>query len=761
MSVDDLAAGIAELDELLARLCKGDTALRAAVDSENDVLSGLKAHINQLADYIQETNDYSHEMAIGLSEDYDVLNRIAQGDFSARVKMGSGNEVVAKLGELINLEADTLTSTIARVKLAEEAKQTQLRFSQVLLDTIPNPIFYKDAAFRYLGCNKAFEAYVGISQDELIGKTPHEIWTKELADSYRQQDLEMLENPGTQFYETTVRFADGSLRDVIFNKATFNESDGSLGGLVCVVLDITERKRTEEAVAFQNILLSTQQEASIDGILVVDETAKIISFNHRFVEIMGIPSQLLESREDEPVLQYVTARMVDPESFLEKVRYLYEHKHESSRDEISLCDGKTLDRYTVPLLGPDGRYYGRLWSFRDITDRKSAEDDVKNAYQQLMDIVEFLPDATFVVDKEKRVIAWNRAIEKLTGLEKNEVIGKGDYVYAIPFYGTPRPILIDLLDEDKEIETRNYTLIKKEGRTLFTEAFVPSFRNGDSRYFWATASPLLDKNGKKVGAIESIRDITEYKQAEAQRLRLESRLHYARMIESFMIRLGHDLRTPLTPLTILLPLIRKQVVDPDLLKLVDICCKSAVSMKKLADKAQLLGSLATEIKTGELECVTLASLVELTLADSADILAQKNISCKNEVDPDIVVNVIPDQIKETFANLISNAVHFSLENGVIIIDAKQQNGTVTVSVQDNGIGLHPGILEHIFDEFFKADESRHDLDAPGLGLTICKRIVRSHHGRIWAESPGLGKGTTIKFTINEKDDNSRIYVKEQ
>lgn len=761
MPADDLAAGIAELDELLARLSRGDTALRATVNSENDIFSGLKTHINQLAEYIQETNDYSHEMAIGLCENYEILSRIAHGDFSARVTMDSKNEVIAKLGELINLEADSLTSTIFRVKQTEEANQTQLQFSRVLLDTIPNPIFYKDTNCRYLGCNKAFEAYVGISQDELIGKTPHELWPKELAESYRQQDLEMLENPGTQLYETTVRFADGCLRDVIFNKATFNESDGSLGGLVCVVLDITERKRTEEAVAFQNILLSTQQEASIDGILVVDETAKIISFNHRFVEIMGIPSQLLESREDEPVLQYVTARMVDPESFLEKVRYLYEHKHESSRDEISLCDGKTLDRYTVPLLGADGRYYGRLWSFRDITDRKSAEDDVKNAYQQLMDIVEFLPDATFVVDKEKRVIAWNRAIEKLTGLEKNEVIGKGDYVYAIPFYGKPRPILIDLLDEDKEIESHNYTLIKKEGRTLFTEAFVPSFRKGDSRYFWATASPLLDKNGNKVGAIESIRDITEYKQAEEERLRLESRLHHARMIESFMIRLGHDLRTPLTPLTILLPLIRKQVVDPDLLKLVDICCKSAVSMKKLADKAQLLGSLATEIKTGELECVTLASLVELSLADSADIMAQKNISCKNEVAPDIVVNVITDQIKETFANLISNAVHFSLENGVIRIDAKQHNGTVTVSVQDNGIGLHPGILEHIFDEFFKADESRHDLDAPGLGLTICKRIVSNHHGRIWAESPGLGKGTTIKFTINEKDDNSRIYEKEQ
>ena len=81
-------------------------------------------------------------------------------------------------------------------------------------------------------------------------------------------------------------------------------------------------------------------------------------------------------------------------------------------------------------------------------------------------------------------------------------------------------------------------------------------------------------------------------------------------------------------------------------------------------------------------------------------------------------------------------------------------------MRDEGVGLAPAHLEHVFDEFFKADESRHDLDTPGLGLSICKRIVRNHHGRIWAESPGLGKGTTIRFTINEQSADSRHNAKE-
>ena len=183
-------------------------------------------------------------------------------------------------------------------------------------------------------------------------------------------------------------------------------------------------------------------------------------------------------------------------------------------------------------------------------------------------------------------------------------------------------------------------------------------------------------------------------------------------------------------------------------------------MKKLADKAQLLGSLSASIKAGELENISLHSAVELSLVDCADSIVQKNIECINDVHTSIVVKVVPDQLKELFVNLISNSVRFSPENGIIRISAKQQNEMLTVAIHDEGIGLAPYHLEHIFDEFFKADESRHDLDTPGLGLSICKQIVNNHQGRIWAESAGIGKGTTIRFTMNELNADKRYNVKE-
>lgn len=635
--------------------------------------------------------------------------------------------------------------TLLLLKMTRKFESTEannLNFLKTLLDTIPSPIFYKNSTGRYLGCNKAFESYVGLSQDELVGKTAHELWLKELADRYQQQDLALLNNPGMQFYESSVTHADGILHDVIFNKATFLGSDGSVGGLVGVILDITERKQAEKELAFRNILLSVQQESSIDGILVVDENANILSYNRRFREIMGIPPQLLEAKDDSPVLEYVTGQVANPDLFLERVKYLYARQHETSQDEIELQNGSILDRYSAPLHGSDGQYYGRLWTFRDITERKQTEEKIKNAYQQMLDIIEFLPDATFVLDEQKRVIAWNKAMEGLTGVVKSEILGKGNHEYALPFYGERRPLLIDYLDKDDDELRDHYDYIQKDGRTIFAQVALPPLHNREARFVSITASPLFDRYGNQVGSIQSVRDVTEIRCVNSEKSRLEVQLQHSRMMQSVMVQLGHDLKTPLTPLTTLLPIFSKHVNDRQLKRLVEICSENALQISELIDKTLNLASLSTMLTSAEHKNIVLTYALDALLASSFG-----DASCENAIAPDIVVQAVPDQLNKLFANLISNAISYSPTAGIVRITAEQTETAVTVAVRDDGIGLVPEHLERIFDEFFKVDESRHDLARSGLGLSICRRIVLNHQGKIWAESPGTGKGTTIFFTL--------------
>ncbi len=138
---------------------------------------------------------------------------------------------------------------ITERRQAEEALRQRLNFQQMLIDRIPSPIFYKDIEGRYLGCNSSFESYIGMYKADIIGKTVHEVFSGDLADIYCRADLALFEEPGTQQYETSVRYADGTLHDVFFTKGTFTNPEGKVAGLVGIIFDITERKRDQRELS--------------------------------------------------------------------------------------------------------------------------------------------------------------------------------------------------------------------------------------------------------------------------------------------------------------------------------------------------------------------------------------------------------------------------------------------------------------------------------------------------------------------------------
>jgi PAS domain S-box-containing protein len=149
---------------------------------------------------------------------------------------------------------------------------------------------------------------------------------------------------------------------------------------------------------------------------------------------------------------------------------------------------------------------------QEIRERERAEEALKDSERRLADIISFLPNATFVIDREGTVIAWNRAMEEMTGVRASEMLGKGDREYAVPFFGERRPMLVDLVLGADQASANHYSLIKRQDDTVVAAGYLPSFQGGT--YLWGKAGPLYDSQGNVVGAIESIRDITKLKQAE-------------------------------------------------------------------------------------------------------------------------------------------------------------------------------------------------------------------------------------------------------
>jgi PAS domain S-box-containing protein len=204
----------------------------------------------------------------------------------------------------------------------------------------------------------------------------------------------------------------------------------------------------------------------------------------------------------------------------------------------------------TPIYNSRGEIIASYLILTDITDRKQSEvtllkstEELHAAYEELTasqdelssnldiltrqelalreskrglaDIIEFLPDATFVIDRQGIVIAWNRAMEEMTGVSKDEMIGQGDHAYTIPFYGERRKQLLDLIDMDDEELQAKYQYVTRKGNTLYAETFTPALYGGKGAYVWATGSPLFDDCANRIGAIESIRDISEWELADS------------------------------------------------------------------------------------------------------------------------------------------------------------------------------------------------------------------------------------------------------
>ncbi len=223
--------------------------------------------------------------------------------------------------------------------------------------------------------------------------------------------------------------------------------------------------------------------------------------------------------------------------------------------------------------------------------------------------------------------------------------------------------------------------------------------------------------------------------------------------DEFISQLGHDLKTPLTPLVALMPRILQQEQDPRLRRLLDITDRNVTYMKDLVEKTLKLARMNSLYIELDLEPLNLRTELNSILRNYAILFKAKAITFENNVPPMIIVRADRVLLGEIFDNLIANAIKYTQNGaGTICIDAAREAGVVVVAVRDTGIGMTRVQLDRAFIEFYKADSSRHELDSPGLGLTICRRIVERHGGRIWAESDGEGMGSRIIFSLPAADD---------
>ena len=381
--------------------------------------------------------------------------------------------------------------------------------------------------------------------------------------------------------------------------------------------------------------------------------------------------------------------------------------------------------------------------------------------RRLTDIIDFLPDPTLVVDEASRVIAWNRAMEQMTGVAARDMLGKGDYEYAIPFYGERRPILIDLVRLPDEEFAHKYAHIARQGSVLAGETFVTHLR-GSSGYLYATASALHDLKGDFAGAIETIRDLTERKQAEVELQRAKEAAEAATQAKSaFLATMSHEIRTPMNAIIGMSGLLLDTQLTPDQREFAETIRNSGDALltiiNDILDFSKIeAGRMELESQPFDLrECVESAlDLVKLRAAE-------KGLELACEIAGDVPLAIVGDvtRLRQILVNLLNNAVKFTEQGEVVVMVESERSNVETLArsdaqtlhftVRDTGIGIPVDRVGRLFQAFSQVDASTtRKYGGTGLGLAVSKRLSELMGGTMWVASEGVpGKGSAFHFTV--------------
>lgn len=515
-------------------------------------------------------------------------------------------------------------------------------------------------------------------------------------------------------------------------------------------LQILVRRKTADIQSSQDALRKSEQKlnsilAASPVALSIGRKRKIVWVNESWVKMFG-----LEDENDHigMATENLYASQVEYERVLNILYHNLDNNEINETDvKFKRKDGRSFDVHIrITYIDPADPELGVIVACSDISERKKTEKIIKDSEQRLAQIIDFLPDAIFVIDMNGKVVAWNRAIEDMTGIQAEDILGKDQSVYSQAFNDEKKPVLIDLVNNRNKINTDDFIYFKEERDMLIAESYHNTSRFRGV-HLWSVARPLYDLKGNIVGAIESIRDITEIKRTQELLLETERFKAVADLAGGVAHNFNNLLQVIISGTQLSLMKLERgdaAAAGEKLEQILDSCKFGAETVKRLQDFA----GIRPEDKKVEETVFNLSDVVRQA-ADLTKTWWETNperegihINFDMKIGDNCLVKGKMNELFEVVVNLIKNAAEALSEGGDISVVTRIIGDQVLLEVRDTGIGISEKHLGRLFNPFFTTKMET----GTGLGLATSRQIVKKHKGQILVESTE-GRGTIFKVKL--------------
>ena len=646
-------------------------------------------------------------------------------------------------GSIVSYEG-LISDITERRAAADELALSETKY-RTLFESAQDAIFLMKN-YLFVDCNSTTCEMFGCTREQILQKSPVRFSPAKQPDG-AESTVKALEKMNEalagrpQFFEWTHTKLDGTCFD-----AEVKLNGIEIAGeqyILAIVRDITERKQSQRAL---ETLLSLQQatlESTADGILVVDRVGKVSSFNRKFLEMWRIPEFLTVLKDDEKLLKYVVDQLKDPQRFVERVKQLYANPKSQSYDIVEFKDGRVFERYSQPQQVGD-EVVGRVWSFRDLTERKRVEMELA----RLATATEQAAEAIVITDLEGQIEYVNPAFESISGYRRDETIGKN-----------MRTMFSNELNDDFHNEMWR---ILREGQ-IWTGRLRSCRKDGSVYEEECSISPIRDQSGVIVSYVAVKRDVTQ----EAE---LEDRLRQAQKLEAVGLLaagIAHDFNNLLAGIKGFAELLTlDEEAGPKVSGYAEEILKAA---NRAAD---LTGQLLAFARKGRFLSVVVyvnevIDEVKAILKHSIDRRIEIKTDCRAERP---FISGDPSQIQSAILNLAINARDAMPDGGQLTFETESVHLDETycqlhsldlgvgdylaISVTDTGIGMDEAVMAHIFDPFFTTKEQG---QGTGLGLAGVYGCLKNHHGSIEVTSqPGSGSTFRLLFPVTVEEHEQAV-----